>query len=565
MGKVNYKNQYALLVYLVLRDYSDAGHLIEQPEILAHLSTDYGVETQRRSISRALDVLEALDFDLIRNRKGVALGGRVFDEGQLEYVLDAVYSSPSIPQKEADKIFQTLTKSLSCEERKRLAGVEKEEERGKLANPHIFYEIGTIAGAIERKSIIQFTYNTYNEKGQLVPLEGNPRLVLPVKTYFRDGHYCLLGGMTQKPFLFRLYIDRMSDVKEIPQEKNQTVVYSETMVKSFLDKHPHLGGGEVVKAELGITDARVFNSLFVFFGDVESSKLLPDGTYHVVVKADEESILSWCFALAGNGVTLLAPQSSQEKLRKRALDLLGDPSLADPSQKSLPLSQFDLQAAKSSFFFDPNSFVSPKLSLENVKGISVRALLEEGTLSLEHLTTLFTLTSSEVQDFTDNLLSRGALSHPHPLGRLFLLETLENEQKPAHSDLLLAWKPFPCYVVNGEEKVLLCLLLILRLAYLGWKKVGNSNPELSSFFLTQFQSYWPLNFDRLTAGTAFSMDGAAPIVFPSSKDNNPSAWESASGAVDGMVSNLTPAKLKALIEGLETMYRFDLVVFHEKA
>jgi hypothetical protein len=61
------------------------------------------------------------------------------------------------------------------------------------------------------------------------------------------------------------------------------------------------------------------------------------------------------------------------------------------------------------------------------------------------------------------------------------------------------------------------------------------------------------------------MDGAAPIVFPSSKDNNPSAWESASGAVDGMVSNLTPAKLKALIEGLETMYRFDLVVFHEKA
>jgi hypothetical protein len=174
MGKVNYKNQYALLVYLVLRDYSDAGHLIEQPEILAHLSTDYGVETQRRSISRALDVLEALDFDLIRNRKGVALGGRVFDEGQLEYVLDAVYSSPSISPDDADKIFSRLTKTLSVEERKRLAGIEKEEERGKLANPHIFYEIGTIAGAIERNSLIEFTYNAYDEKGKLSPLEGNP-------------------------------------------------------------------------------------------------------------------------------------------------------------------------------------------------------------------------------------------------------------------------------------------------------------------------------------------------------------------------------------------------------
>jgi hypothetical protein len=81
MGKVNYKNQYALLVYLVLRDYSDARHLIEQPEILAHLSTDYGVETQRRSISRALDVLEALDFDLIRTAKGSLSAGGFSTKG----------------------------------------------------------------------------------------------------------------------------------------------------------------------------------------------------------------------------------------------------------------------------------------------------------------------------------------------------------------------------------------------------------------------------------------------------------------------------------------------------
>jgi hypothetical protein len=62
------------------------------------------------------------------------------------------------------------------------------------------------------------------------------------------------------------------------------------------------------------------------------------------------------------------------------------------------------------------------------------------------------------------------------------------------------------------------------------------------------------------------MDGAVHQSFSlPPRTIDPSAWESASGAVDGMVSNLTPAKLKALIEGLETMYRFDLVVFHEKA
>lgn len=555
MGKVNYKNQYALLVYLVLRDYSDAGHLIEQPEILAHLSTDYGVETQRRSISRALDVLETLDFDLIRNRKGVALGGRVFDEGQLEYVLDAVYSSPSISPDDADKIFSRLTKTLSVEERKRLAGIEKEEERGKLANPHIFYEIGTIAGAIERNSLIEFTYNAYDEKGKLSPLEGNPRRVLPLKSFFRDGRYCLLAGTLESHSFLRLYIDRMTNVTEIPQDKKSPIVYTKDEIKRFLEKHPHLGAGEAIEAELEVEDERAFNSLFAYFGDVEKSEKAADGKYHVWVKADEESILSWCFALAGK-VLLLAPEEAKRKLHQRAINLLSAAILPDSSSKSEPFSQLDFGVVRQNYAFDPLSLTAPP-SLQITHGVSVASLLKEEVLSVGDFQKNFALSSHEIQEFMDLFLGR----HPQTLDRLFLVEMGEKNENPAPSQILIGRSPIPCWLTRGQDTVLLSLLFLWRLSYLGYEKSEETNPNKSSFFIDEFWDYWPVDIDKKEDNQPFPIIQMARQAFPQSEKENPSAWETAIGLIDAIAEERSADRLKKIILNFETMCQFDLVFF----
>jgi hypothetical protein len=57
MEKPNLKNQYTLLVYLILLKYTYENHEIKQQQILKYLADDYHVVTQRRSISRALAVL----------------------------------------------------------------------------------------------------------------------------------------------------------------------------------------------------------------------------------------------------------------------------------------------------------------------------------------------------------------------------------------------------------------------------------------------------------------------------------------------------------------------------
>ncbi|MCI2068067.1 MAG: WYL domain-containing protein [Bacilli bacterium] len=558
----NYKNQYTLLVYLVLSKYSDEEHRITQTEILDYLKEDYGVETQRRSITRALNVLEHLEFDIIRTSKGVALGGRVFDEGQLEFVLDAIYSSPSISPSDAEKIFSSLTKTLSINERNRLASIEKMDERGRRNNPHIFYEIGAIAGAIQRRSLIEFTYNAYDAKGQLKPLTNNPQKVLPIKSYFRDGRYCLLAGSIEKMLFIRFYIDRMTDVKEIPQDNKHSITYSETAVKEYLAKHPHLGAGEVIEAEIEIEDERAFNSLFAYFWDVESTFITPDGKCHVKVKADEESILSWCFSLAGK-VSLLSPKQSLEKLHKRVLSLLEKASLTSLDANTTPesinketlLSQYDFEVIKDNYTFDKASLLAPSSSLPQIiNNVSFEQLLQNKILSALNFSECFPFNGDDVQEFVSLFLTR---RRPRFLGRVTLLKA--GEKKSNHfADFQISHESTPYWVIGGKEEIVLGLFFLWRICYLGWENSECVNPNKSPFYSEKIASYYPQK--EKTAWNQETMKEFTENIFYA-RGCNASDYQEAIDTIDTFFKNLSEQKIKRIIEGFEKMCRFDVVIY----
>ena len=561
----NYKNQYTLLVYLVLREYSDAEHRITQTEILDYLKEDYGVETQRRSITRALDVLEKLDFDLIRTPKGVALGGRVFDEGQLEYVLDAIYSSPSISPSDAEKIFSNLTKTLSINERNRLAGIEKMDERGRRNNPHIFYEIGAISGAIERQALIEFTYNAYDEKGQLKPLTNNPQKVLPIKSYFRDGRYCLLAGSIEKTLFIRFYIDRMTNVKEVSQDKNHPITYSMTAVKDYLVKHPHLGAGEVVEAEIEIEDERAFNSLFVYFGDIESTFITPEGKCHVKVKADEESILSWCFSLAGK-VSLLSPKQSLDKLHKRALSLLEETSFTSLGTNASPelvnnkvfFSQFDFQIIKDNYTFDQASFLAPSSSLPQIiNHVSFDQLLQNKILLALNFSECFPFKGDDVQEFASLFLAR---RRPHFLGRVTLLKA-DEEKSNYLADFQISRESAPYWVIEGEEEIVLSLFFLWRICYLEWENTELVNPNKAFFYRDILVSYYPQK--EKTEWNRETIKEFSENIF-CAKGRNASDYQEAIDTIDASLKNLSEQKIKKIIEDFEKMCHFDVVIYEGK-
>lgn len=556
MKSVNYKNQYTLLVYLILSEHSDAEHAIEQNEIIDYLKDEYRVVTQRRSISRALDVLECLGFDLIRNRKGVALGGRVFDEGQLEYVLDAVYSSSSIPPKEADRIFEQLTKTLSLEERKRLAGIEKEEARGSLADPHVFYTIGAIADAIATKSLIRFTYNGYDIKGRLIPLMGYPRLVYPLKTFFRDGHYCLLAVVPGHLPLLRFYIERMSALTEEACDSAPSDAAMAIAVKDFLDKHPHLGAGTVISAELSFSDERVLNSLFPYFGTTVTVSQNSDGTFRAAVRADEESILSWCFAMAGT-VKLVAPKESVDKLSQRLLDLI---KAGTGNLLSNPTDSVRVFDSKTDTKFLTISQSQTRLLPET----NFSRLLKDQVLCVGDPEQLFRLPSTKVMEMADVLLMEDGHRHVMDFGPLVLRELAEKENPVTQEKILLGLDPIPGWVIQGEQSFLLGLLLLWRLAYWGYEKSQGIDDELTKFFIDKFESYWPFELASESHYQTFSLEAAAREAFPLLDKENPTDWDLAVGAVDWEFQSLEAAEVKKILERLEKIGKFSSVAVYSK-
>jgi hypothetical protein len=347
----------------------------------------------------------------------------------------------------------------------------------------------------------------------------------------------------------------MTNVTEIPQDKKSPIFYTKDEIKRFLEKHPHLGAGEAIEAELEVEDERAFNSLFAYFDNVEKSEKATDGKYHVWVKADEESILSWCFALAGK-VLLLAPKEAKERLYQRAMSLLSATILPDSSSKSEPFSQLDFAVAQKNYSFNPISLTASP-SLQITHGVSVASLLKEEVLSVGDFQKNFALSSHEVQEFMDLFLSR----HLQTLDRLFLREMAEKNENPAPSQILIGRSPIPCWLTRGQDTVLLSLLFLWRLSYFGYEKSEETNPNKSSFFIDEFRNYWPVDIDKKEDGQPLAIIQMAQQAFPQLGRENPSAWEAAIGLVDAIAEGRSADQLKKIILNFETMCQFDLVFF----
>ena len=89
----------ALYVLKILKECSDDKHPITQGEICEKLKK-YGIVCDRKTVSRCIDGLIDFGYDIVR-----IIGGGcyyiddTFDDSEIAFLVDCVYSSPAISQK----------------------------------------------------------------------------------------------------------------------------------------------------------------------------------------------------------------------------------------------------------------------------------------------------------------------------------------------------------------------------------------------------------------------------------------------------------------------------------
>ena len=98
----NDKKSSLLYVLKILEEWTDEKHLMTYAMIIDKLYAVYGVEIERKTVASNVDVLIEQGFDIVKcGKNGLYLGTRDYEEGELLFLIDAIYSSKSMPSKYA--------------------------------------------------------------------------------------------------------------------------------------------------------------------------------------------------------------------------------------------------------------------------------------------------------------------------------------------------------------------------------------------------------------------------------------------------------------------------------
>ncbi|MCD8204278.1 MAG: WYL domain-containing protein [Coprobacillus sp.] len=313
------KKASVLLVLKVLQDYTDENHHLTQNEIAEKIKEIYGLSVERKSIASSLAILDALDYDVNSGKRGgYYLLSRELESSEVAFIVDAIFSSKSIPANSATKLVRKVNSCLSIYERKEYDFVDKTYDLTRTNNSEIFYTIDIIHEAMEKHKRVGFQYLTYDKKGKSVARnDGYEYVVSPYFLVNNFGNYYLLCNYRTKynPLnVFRLdYITNirirddweLKDMSEIEELRGFDLT-------SYLNEHIYLIGGEAVTAYLEVDTEEHVRFVIDWFGD--NAVFVPSGDKIVVkVKCNETSLLYWCLQYSLY-IKVLEPESLKQKV-----------------------------------------------------------------------------------------------------------------------------------------------------------------------------------------------------------------------------------------------------------
>ena len=169
-----------MLVYKILKEYSDDKNPLTQQEIIDLINQTYGVELERKSVASSLAILrDELDYDINKGSKGgFYLGERLFEPSEVNYLTDAIFSSKALSGNYAKDLYSKVLSVLSVNYRKNYRPMYKCNEIDRTEDKEFFMTIDTITHALRHNRKISFKYMTYDENLNVVPRKKDGKEVI---------------------------------------------------------------------------------------------------------------------------------------------------------------------------------------------------------------------------------------------------------------------------------------------------------------------------------------------------------------------------------------------------
>lgn len=321
----NDKKSSLLYIIKILQEYTDEKHLLTYADIAEKLYSGYGIEIERKTIASSIEILMLHGYDIVKcGKNGLYLGTRDYEEGELLFLIDAIYSSKSMPSKYAKDLAERLSKSFSKFKRKKFNHLEKIDDGSKPDNKQIFYTIELLNEAIEQKKKVEFQYVFYGiDKSLKFRGDGKFYKINPYFMVNSRGKYYLVCNYDKYDTLANYKIENIANIKILDEEAKPIESVCDTekfSIKDYIKEHIYMVTGETIDAKIKIEKQDKVNDFIDWFGkDVSIAQ--SGGEIVASLKVNEESLIYWLLQY-GENFELLEPAKTRDKIKTRLESIL---------------------------------------------------------------------------------------------------------------------------------------------------------------------------------------------------------------------------------------------------
>ena len=326
---IDNKKSSILLILKVLEEYSDEDHFLTQQDIIDKVHDIYGIDLERKSVAFSISLLQELDYDINKSpRGGYALLSRMFDNSEIRFITDALFSSKSIGGHQAITLSKRLNGCLSKYQRKDYNFIYKSTEINRFENKELFYILETIEEAKRKGKRVSFQYISFNSSGKPYVKRGGFRyIVSPYFTVNSNGRYYLICSYREKYRPIQSFrVDYMTNIKienDWPIKSLESLQgMKDFNITKYLNENIYMLSGDPIFASIEIEDENTIAAVIDWFGDnARIYKYNKNGPQHATIVCNENALFYWCMQYSET-IKVTSPQSLIDRLKNEAERIL---------------------------------------------------------------------------------------------------------------------------------------------------------------------------------------------------------------------------------------------------
>ena len=314
------KKMLNMMMLDILKEYTDAEHRLRQKDIIDLLESNYGASCERRSVKSNIVSLQDMGYD-IAAQNGYYLKTREFTDAELRLLIDGVFTSGAITDKEAHELVKKLEKFSNKYFKSHVSHIHSTSSGKNAENQNVMDSIAAIDDAIAKGKKIAFSYLQYGIDFKLHPKRNLRYVVSPYQMINNKGKYYLIGNFDDHDDVSHYRLDRITDV-EILKENRKPMKTIKGLEKGFniqeyISEHVYMYSGESERFKLR-TNENMMDTLIDSFGKDFRVEFGEGSDIIVTLKCNPNALFYWAMQY-GNNVEVLEPESMRERIKKTSL------------------------------------------------------------------------------------------------------------------------------------------------------------------------------------------------------------------------------------------------------